>query len=117
MEADLRLSKFNCRQIRPSFHEYEIGKKKIFVCGEGRLVNLAAAEGHPSEVMATSFAGQALACEYLAKNKGKMKPTMITLPEDIDNKIAELQLEAMGISIDKLTEEQVKYLASWNEGT
>jgi adenosylhomocysteinase len=118
VEIDMSaLSKFNCRQIRPSFHEYEIGKKKIFVCGEGRLVNLAAAEGHPSEVMATSFAGQALACEYLAKNKGKMKPTMITLPEDIDNKIAELQLEAMGISIDKLTEEQVKYLASWNEGT
>jgi adenosylhomocysteinase len=113
----LALSKFKSRKIRPSFHEYEIGKKRIYVCGEGRLVNLAAAEGHPSEVMATSFAGQALACEYLAKNRGKMKPSLITLPESIDNRIAELQLEAMGVSIDKLTDEQIKYLASWHEGT
>ena len=118
VEIDMSsLKKLKCRKIRESFHEYDLNKKKIFVCGEGRLVNLAAAEGHPSEVMATSFAGQALACEYLAKNKGKMTPSLITLPEAIDNQIAQLQLEAMGISIDKLTEEQIKYLSSWHEGT
>jgi adenosylhomocysteinase len=118
LEIDMSsLGKFKSRKIRPSFHEYDVDKKKIFVCGEGRLVNLAAAEGHPSEVMATSFAGQALACEYIVQNKGKMKPSLITLPEEIDNNIAQLQLEAMGLSIDKLTAEQVKYLSSWHEGT
>ncbi len=118
VEIDMTsLAKFKSRKIRPSFHEYDVDSRKIFVCGEGRLVNLAAAEGHPSEVMATSFAGQALACEYLAKNRGKMKPSLITLPETIDNRIAELQLEAMGVSIDRLTAEQIKYLSSWHEGT
>jgi adenosylhomocysteinase len=81
------------------------------------LVNLASAEGHPSEVMSLSFCGQALACEYLVKNKGKMKNDVITLPPEIDDFISGLQLEAMGVAIDTLTPEQVKYLASWQEGT
>ncbi len=105
------------RMMRPFLDEYLIDKKRIYVCGEGRLVNLAAAEGHPSEVMSTSFCGQALACEYLVKNKGMLKPGVITLPEQIDDEIARLQLKTMGISIDELTPEQKKYLASWEEGT
>ena len=105
------------KRIRPFLDEYDVDGKKIYLAAEGRLVNLAAAEGHPSEVMATSFAGQILACEYLVKNKGKLKPEVITLPEEIDNEIAELQLEVMGGKKDKLTKEQEKYLSSWEEGT
>ncbi len=105
------------RRVRPFLDEYVVDGKKIYLCGEGRLVNLAAAEGHPSEVMSTSFCGQALACEYLAKNKGNLKPEVIQLPEEIDDMIAGLQLEAMGIEIDEFTEEQKKYLSSWQEGT
>ncbi len=105
------------RRIRPSLDEYDVNGRKVFVCGEGRLVNLAAAEGHPSEVMATSFAGQALACEYLVKMKGKLGPKVVTLPQEIDDSIAELQLQAMGVRKDRLTREQEKYLRSWKEGT
>ncbi len=105
------------REIRPSLDEYNVEGKKLYLCAEGRLVNLAAAEGHPSEVMATSFAGQAFACQYLAKNKGKLKNSVIILPQDIDDKIAELQLEAVGVKKDMLTKEQTKYLHSWKEGT
>jgi adenosylhomocysteinase len=118
VEIDMgSLNKLKKRNIRPSFHEYDLGKSRIYVCGEGRLVNLAAAEGHPSEVMATSFAGQALACEYIVKNKGRLSAKVVTLPESIDDDIARLQLEAMGISIDRLTPEQIEYLSSWSEGT
>ncbi len=105
------------RRIRPFLDEYDVGGRRIYLCAEGRLVNLAAAEGHPSEVMATSFAGQALACEYLVKNKGKLKAGVIKLPEEIDERIAKLQLEAMGVKKDELTAEQKKYLSSWQEGT
>ncbi len=105
------------RRIRPFLDEYEINGRKIFLCAEGRLVNLGAAEGHPSEVMATSFAGQALACEYLVKNKDKIEKKVITLPSEIDMHIAELQLEAMGVKKDTLTKEQKEYLSSWEEGT
>ena len=105
------------RRVRPFLDEYSINGRKLYVCGEGRLVNLAAAEGHPSEVMATSFCGQALACEYAAKHKGMMKPEVIELPPAIDDEIANLQLEAMGVAYDKLTAEQKKYLESWEEGT
>jgi adenosylhomocysteinase len=115
VEGLKRLSK--PRRVRPFLDEYSIGKKKVFLCGEGRLVNLAAAEGHPSEVMATSFAGQALACEFLVRNKGRLKPGVVTLPEEIDTMIASLQLEAMGIRKDSLTKEQKKYLGGWKEGT
>lgn len=105
------------RRVRPFLDEYEFGGKRVYVCGEGRLVNLAAAEGHPSEVMATSFAGQALACEYLVKNKGKLQAKVLDLPPEIDDQIARLQLESMGVKIDVLTKEQEKYLHSWQEGT
>ena len=105
------------RNMRPFLDEFEIFGKKVYLCADGRLVNLGAAEGHPSEVMSTSFCGQALACEYLVKNKGKLKTEVITLPKNIDDEIARLQLDAMGIKIDLLTEEQKKYLSSWEEGT
>ena len=105
------------RKVRPFLDEYKVNGRKIYVCGEGRLVNLAAAEGHPSEVMSTSFCGQALACEYAIKNKGKLPIKVIQLPEDIDDTIAKLQLDAMGVQIDTLTKEQKKYLESWQEGT
>jgi len=105
------------RKIRPFLDEYSIFGKKVYLCAEGRLVNLAAAEGHPSEVMATSFAGQALACEYLVKKKGKLPAKVIRLPEELDDRIAGLQLEAMGVKKDTLTKEQKKYLSSWQEGT
>jgi len=106
------------RRIRPFMDEYTLEDgKKVYLLGEGRLINLSAAEGHPSEVMSTSFCGQALAVEYAVKNKGKMPTEVIQLPEEIDDEIAGLQLEAMGIEIDELTPEQLKYLSSWEEGT
>jgi adenosylhomocysteinase len=106
------------RRMRAFLDEYALPDgRRVLVCGEGRLVNLAAAEGHPSEVMATSFCGQALACEHAAKNRGRMRPEVIVLPEEIDAQIAVFQLQAMGVSIDTLTPEQKKYLSSWEEGT
>ena len=105
------------RRVRPFLDEYKAQGKKIFVAGEGRLVNLTAAEGHPSEVMSTSFCGQALSVEYLVKNKGKLPIDVIMLPEELDDYIAKLQLEAMDIKIDELTAEQKKYISSWQEGT
>jgi adenosylhomocysteinase len=105
------------RKVRPFLDEFKLNGKKLYICGEGRLVNLAAAEGHPSEVMSTSFCGQALACEYAVKNKSKLPIKVIQLPKEIDNHIAKLQLDAMGIKIDELTKEQKKYLESWQEGT
>jgi len=104
------------RQVREFMEEYVLDGKKIFVLGEGRLVNLAAAEGHPSEVMSTSFCGQALACEYGIKNRDKLENRVITLPDEIDDEIAGLQLQAMSINIDELTPEQIEYLNSWEEG-
>jgi len=109
--------KWKRRRIRPFLDEYDVDGKKVYLAAEGRLVNLGAAEGHPSEVMATSFAGQTLACEYLVKNRGKLKAGVIKLPEELDNEIAELQLEVMGVKKDRLTKEQEKYLHSWQEGT
>lgn len=103
--------------MRPQLEQYILGGKKLLLAGEGRLVNLAAAEGHPSEVMSTSFCGQALAVEYIARNKGKLKPGVITLPESMDDEIAGLQLETMGIKKDIMTEEQQEYMNSWQEGT
>ncbi len=106
------------RRIRWQLDEYVLEDgRKIFLCAEGRLVNLGSAEGHPSEVMDLSFCGQALALEYGIKNKGKLEAGVHLLPEEVDQGIAKLKLEAMKITIDKLTEEQKKYLASWQEGT
>ncbi len=106
------------RRIRPYLDEYTLKSgRKIYVGGEGRLINLVAAEGHPSAVMSTSFCGQALAVEFLVKNRGRLKAGVVTLPEQLDEEIAGLQLEALGIAIDSLTEEQKKYLSTWQEGT
>lgn len=105
------------RDIRPFLDEYILDGKKIFIGGDGRLINLAAAEGHPSSIMSMSFCGQALAVEYIVKNKGQLQPKVIKLSDDIDNVISELQLESMGIKIDTMTEEQKKYMSSWQEGT
>ena len=106
------------RRIRWQLDEYQLPNgKNIYLCGEGRLVNLAAAEGHPSEVMSLSFCGQSLAAEYGVKNKGKLEAKVHVLPQEIDNDIAELQLKAMGLKKDELTAEQKKYLESWQEGT
>ncbi|MDD5751102.1 MAG: adenosylhomocysteinase [Candidatus Peribacteraceae bacterium] len=106
------------RRVRHYLDEYLLKSGRIiYVAGEGRLVNLASAEGHPSEVMSLSFCGQALACEYLVKYRGKLLPEVITLPPEIDEEISRLQLKAMGLSIDTLTAEQVKYLSGWEEGT
>lgn len=120
-DAEININKLKkiskSRKVRTFLDEYKINSKKVYVCCEGRLVNLAAAEGHPSEVMSTSFCGQALACEYAVKNKGKLPKKVIQLPEGIDYHIAKLQLEAMGIEIDTLTKEQKHYLESWQEGT
>jgi len=105
-------------RIRPSLDEFVFTNgKKVHLCGEGRLVNLAAAEGHPSEVMSLSFCGQALAVEYGVKNRGKLAPGLHRLPKSVDEQIARLQLKAMGVSIDSLSREQKKYLSSWEEGT
>ena len=91
--------------------------REVYLLAEGRLVNLSAAEGHPSEVMSMSFCGQALACEYLVKNKGNLDSKVLLLPEEIDDEISRLELDTLGISIDKLTPEQLEYLNSWQEGT
>jgi len=91
--------------------------KKIFVLGEGRLINLASAEGHPPDVMDMSFANQALAAEYLVQNQNHLAVGVYTLPKELDDMIAALKLESLGVKIDKLTPEQKKYLSSWNEGT
>ncbi len=114
---DMKKNAKSIRRIRPFLDEYLINGKKIYLCGEGRLVNLACAEGHPSIVMSTSFCGQALAVEYVVKNKGKMPNRVITLPEEIDDEIAKLQLEAIGIKKDEMTLDQKRYSESWEEGT
>ena len=103
--------------IRPFLEEFQVNNKKIFVLAEGRLVNLGAAEGHPALVMDMSFANQSLAAEYLVKNKGRLKPGVQKLPAEIDRDIATLKLKTLGIQIDKLTPEQIKYINSWQEGT
>lgn len=105
------------KAVAPQVDEYVIGRKRIYVIGEGRLVNLAAAEGHPSSVMDMSFATQALATEYVAKHANKLDIRVHMVPEEIEEKVARLKLQSLGIKIDKLTPEQVAYLASWEAGT
>ena len=106
------------RQMRPFVDEYTLAdKRRLYLLGEGRLINLAAAEGHPASVMDMSFANQALCLEHLVKNRGKLKPDVYPVPEEIDNEVGRLKLKAMNISIDSLTKEQKKYLESWEEGT
>src|SRR5215217_8286310 len=106
------------REPRPFVDQYILEDgRRINLLGEGRLINLASAEGHPSAVMDMSFANQALASEFLLKSKGKLANGGHALPKDVDREIASLKLKAMGIAIDELTEEQARYLVSWEEGT
>jgi adenosylhomocysteinase len=106
------------REIRPFVKEYNLRDgRSLYLLGEGRLINLAAAEGHPASVMDMSFANQALCLEYIVKNQGKLETRVYPVPEEIDKEIARLKLKAMGTEIDKLTPEQETYLASWHEGT
>ena len=105
------------RTIRPNLEEYTLEDgRKLHLLAEGRLVNLSAAEGHPSEVMDMSFANQALCAEYMAKTE-KLPPKVYTVPTNIDETVAELKLKSMGVKIDELTDEQIKYLAAWEMGT
>jgi adenosylhomocysteinase len=108
----------NKRQTREFVDEYtlRIGRK-IYLLGEGRLINLAAAEGHPAVVMDMSFADQALSAEYMVKNAKSLEAKVYPVPADIDQNVAKLKLQSLGVSIDTLTREQAKYLASWSEGT
>src|SRR4030088_87073 len=106
------------RQVRPSVQEYKMGDgRRLHVLGEGRLINLAAAEGHPAAVMDMSFANQALCAEYIAKNAKQLERKVYDVPDEIDSEVARLKLHAMGIKIDTLTDEQKHYLSSWEEGT
>lgn len=106
------------RVARPFVEEYSIKDgRRIYLLGEGRLINLSAAEGHPAAVMDMSFANQALSGEYLIKHASELKPQVYTVPEAIDRHIAKLKLDSMGVQMDKLTPEQELYLASWSEGT
>ncbi|HKO05142.1 MAG TPA: adenosylhomocysteinase [Candidatus Acidoferrales bacterium] len=106
------------REARPLVEEFQLKDgRKLYVLGEGRLVNLATAEGHPASVMDMSFANQALAAEYMAQHSKTLKPQVYSVPEHLDKQIARLKLDSMGIQIDKLTTEQEHYLASWQEGT
>ena len=106
------------RKIRDFVEEYSLNNgRKLYILGEGRLINLAAAEGHPAAVMDMSFANQALAAEYMVKNSKTLQSQVYVVPEEIDREIARLKLESMGVHIDVLTAEQQKYLASWDQGT
>jgi len=106
------------RLVRPFVEQYELPDgRRINLLGKGRLINLVAAEGHPASVMDMSFANQALSAEYLIKNAGSLEKKVYTVPEDIDKDIARIKLDAMNVDIDILTEEQIKYLNSWQEGT
>jgi len=106
------------RTVRNFTEEYRLQNgKSVVVIGEGRLVNLAAAEGHPSAVMDMSFANQALGCEYLVKNKGKLEPGLHSIPVEVDKEIARLKLQAMGVNLDTLTPDQIEYMHSWTSGT
>jgi len=106
------------RRVREFVDEYSLGDgRKVYVLGEGRLINLSAAEGHPASVMDMSFANQALSVDYLVKNRGKLEKSVFSVPSDLDKRVARLKLDSMGIKIDRLTPEQEAYLSSWQEGT
>jgi adenosylhomocysteinase len=106
------------REAREFVEEFTLADgRRLYLLGEGRLINLAAAEGHPAIVMDMSFANQALSAEYIVANASSLDKKVYVVPKDIDDEIARLKLATMGIEIDQLTEEQAKYLASWDEGT
>lgn len=106
------------RRVREFVDEYEFADgRRVYLLGEGRLINLAAAEGHPASVMDMSFANQALGSEYMVKKGKTLTPQVYVIPKEVDREIARLKLQSMGRAIDSLTAEQEKYLASWREGT
>jgi adenosylhomocysteinase len=114
----LRALAVETRTLRQFVDEFQLSDgRRIYLIADGRLVNLAAAEGHPAQVMDMSFANQALSAEYMVANAASLERSVYPVPEEIDKEIARLKLETMGIAIDELTEEQAKYLASWDEGT
>jgi adenosylhomocysteinase len=114
----LRALASETRQAREFVEEFTLADgRRIYLIADGRLVNLAAAEGHPAQVMDMSFANQALSAEYVVQNATSLEKKVYVVPEEIDNEIARLKLATMGVEIDQLTEEQAKYLASWDEGT
>jgi adenosylhomocysteinase len=121
IEIDLEALKSkstDVKTVRNFTEEYTLKSgKSVIVIGEGRLVNLAAAEGHPSAVMDMSFANQALSAEFLVKNQGKLSAGVYPVPKDLDKEIARLKLQAMGFTIDSLTEDQITYINSWTSGT
>jgi len=105
------------KNVRNFVDAYRLNGKTVYLIGEGRLVNLAAAEGHPASVMDMSFATQALASEWAAKNRKKLKPQVYNVPTAVEDWVAKLKLASMGIRIDQLTADQKKYLSSWSHGT
>jgi adenosylhomocysteinase len=105
------------REVRRDVEEYDMGDRRLYILGEGRLVNLAAAEGHPAAVMDMSFANQALAAEHIARHHAELKNRVYSVPEEIDREVARLKLESLGVHIDAMTAEQARYVTSWEEGT
>ena len=104
--------------LRPFVEEYQVtAEKRVVVLGDGRLINLAAAEGHPASVMDMSFANQALACSYLVSSAKNLANRVYLVPSEIDQQIARLKLQSMGIEIDELSDEQLEYMQSWEQGT
>ncbi|MCX7939329.1 MAG: adenosylhomocysteinase, partial [Thermoflexales bacterium] len=113
-----RMSVGEPRRVRPFVDQFTLKDgRRLNLLGEGRLINLAAAEGHPAAVMDMSFANQALGVEYMLHHYRELPPNVYTIPESVDREIARLKLESLGVRIDVLTEEQAQYLASWQEGT
>jgi adenosylhomocysteinase len=117
LDALAKLAGKKRRQVREFVEEFMVGDKRVFVLGEGRLINLASAEGHPASVMDMSFANQSLGAEYLVKNSKSLAKEVHRVPEQLDREIARIKLQAMGSEVDELTAEQKKYLASWDMGT
>ncbi len=121
IEIDLvalaRMSEGQRREVRPMVEEFQVKGKRVLVVAEGRLVNLAAAEGHPAAVMDMSFANQALAAEWVMANVATLTPKVYNVPRNIDAEIARLKLETMGVGLDRLTPAQEEYLGSWQTGT
>jgi len=103
--------------LRPNIDEYLVGNKRLYILAQGRLINLAAAEGHPASVMDMSFSTQALAAEYVVSQAGRLSIKVHNVPEIIEKKVATLKLKSLGLKIDKLSAEQAAYLASWELGT
>ncbi len=116
-KSDLERISEGKRRVRNYVDEYTVNGKKLYLLGEGRLVNLAIGQGHPVEIMDMSFAIQALAAEYIAKNHQNLEPKVYPVPQEIDTLVAQMKMKAMGIEIDELTEEQLRYLEEWQEGT